>query len=1500
MGQIRNRTKYPLKVNPKPNDYFIGSDSEKNGNTINFSIASVIDTIKSTGEQNRILSGSITWVQNLQFQCSNIEYFLSGSLYTSPPTLLTLANGGALGRVDVIAVTTSSEVIVIQGTPSVTPVKPLLPNSTDYLEAITVEIAAGATVPTGAVKDLIWNENLGEPTEWTAIGTGDGVTIGYNLPAPFVPYSGTKVIRVLKSIAVNGAITFVNNTPVTFNGNDYIKIPFEKHEVFTDDILFEMQMFLGATAVSEKITITHPIFGFDNGMVNGFQDIVVPLFIFKTVPTSYDKMVISITNIPTSEVWIDGVERVSGVKIIPPFNAAGAVEGFGIAGYVPKWLNATTLTDSTIFQGGVNTGFNTNSPTTPIHVKATNPLIRLEKPAEIDWFVGNAVSDGFSIYPNADVSAFNIDSSSRTGLGTTSPTEKLEVVGNIKASGLVTASGFRIPLGTSAQFLKADGTVDSTAYAPLASPALTGNPTAPTPTLGDNDTSIATTAFVQAAFSSNIQDVIVDGVTTKAPSQNAVFDALALKANLSGATFTGAVIAPSFATPTGTAAQFLKANGTVDSNNYLTTSAAASTYVPYTGAISDVNLGEFGISQAGRIQLDLSPSTYTRAIGNIGWSDSDGTAEMMLKGGQAVLQLGQETFLRAVNKTGITTTKAAYQAVHITGAQGQRVKYDLAKADTIANATNTVGLIAEDILNNAEGFIKTGGVLPNINTTGSLQGETWADGDKLYLSATTAGAVTNIKPSTPERLNILGVVAYAHSSQGKIYVNVSKSLELDELNNVLITSPQQGDRLVYNSATSTWTNDSVPLFYNTGVQSFAGSSFPSSTTVTIGAAVGWIVDNETNPNSITKTKVVYGGAINIPVPTRTTGTASYVLLAKGVVTGGVGAGALIFQNTLPTSAQRKTAIYLCKIAHSDLTTITFVGDEPDFLLSPLQQFRDLAQVFNYVNTNVRVQPNGANLNLNLNAGSIFGDGINFTMDNTNPNTFNVAAVGTTPFKYRVQNGGTTGNVTVIDPTMYDVGGVITPVPNPAATSTNQYVFYVPAASGGGIRIQYGQNTYANLASAVGAIGKETFVTNPNFVRNAILIGVISVQKGATQLNNTTQANFFVTDIFGQLVGATAGTTTATMQSGYNNSVTPQIVTTTALGAITNRIGSAADTDTIYQVQNTAGTNTLQITGNGDINITDVNSNAGAAAVSALNIAQTWNTSGTPTAIKLNVTDTLSNAASLLLDVQKGGVSQFNVGKLATTVAATQQLQALGTLAVGTSATVGRANIVDTTLAGSGSLAASVLNLSQTWNTTGAPTAIKLNVTNTASGVGSKLFDLQVGGVSLNNVDKNGANTLKSILDGQKALDMQGMNGALFSVDDVMIGDIHSVNDISGMPLFVVNSDNRATVYGDLYVKSIAVTGFVTGTTPIYTVVSSLGLSAMFDYVATEAGGAQRSGVIRANWNTTSAVYNETASPDLGGSTAGITFTVTYSAGIVSLNSVITSGTWSIRVGARIL
>ena len=51
---------------------------------------------------------------------------------------------------------------------------------------------------------------------------------------------------------------------------------------------------------------------------------------------------------------------------------------------------------------------------------------------------------------------------------------------------------------------------------------------------------------------------------------------------------------------------------------------------------------------------------------------------------------------------------------------------------------------------------------------------------------------------------------------------------------------------------------------------------------------------------------------------------------------------------------------------------------------------------------------------------------------------------------------------------------------------------------------------------------------------------------------------------------------------------------------------------------------------------------GSSAVGALDISQTWNTTGTPSAIKLNVTNTASNGNSRLMDLQVGGVSQFRV------------------------------------------------------------------------------------------------------------------------------------------------------------------------------------------------------------------------------------------------------------------
>ena len=75
-----------------------------------------------------------------------------------------------------------------------------------------------------------------------------------------------------------------------------------------------------------------------------------------------------------------------------------------------------------------------------------------------------------------------------------------------------------------------------------------------------------------------------------------------------------------------------------------------------------------------------------------------------------------------------------------------------------------------------------------------------------------------------------------------------------------------------------------------------------------------------------------------------------------------------------------------------------------------------------------------------------------------------------------------------------------------------------------------------------------------------------------------------------------------------------------------------------------------------------------------------------------------------------------------------------------------------------------------------------------------------------------------------------------------------------------------------------------------------------DYYVVESGGATRLGTVMAAWNSagTSTTWTDTSTPDMNGSTEGIGFTVTATGGTVDFNSVVTSGTWTIKIAIRII
>ena len=237
------------------------------------------------------------------------------------------------------------------------------------------------------------------------------------------------------------------------------------------------------------------------------------------------------------------------------------------------------------------------------------------------------------------------------------------------------------------------------------------------------------------------------------------------------------------------------------------TQASLDAKVPYTGATGNVTLGEYQLT-AGQVTFDQTP-TGTAGVGVLRWNNTDGTLDLGLKGGAVTLQIGQEQVKRVVNGAGVNLTEAAYPVVRVSGAQGQRLQVVLAQANNDQNSATTLGIVTENINNNQEGFITTSGEVRDINTTGSLQGETWADGDVLYLSPTTAGRITNIKPVAPNHMVIVGYVEYAHQNNGKIFVKVDNGYELDELHNVKITSPLNNQALVFDSTDSVWKNESI-------------------------------------------------------------------------------------------------------------------------------------------------------------------------------------------------------------------------------------------------------------------------------------------------------------------------------------------------------------------------------------------------------------------------------------------------------------------------------------------------------------------------------------------------------------------------------------------------------------------------------------------------------------------------------------------------------------------
>lgn len=231
------------------------------------------------------------------------------------------------------------------------------------------------------------------------------------------------------------------------------------------------------------------------------------------------------------------------------------------------------------------------------------------------------------------------------------------------------------------------------------------------------------------------------------------------------------------------------------------------------------------IATSGRL---FFASGNTSPIGVMQWDDGEGTVTLGLKGGNTTIDLGQDNVIIVNNGTASSLTKG--QVVYVSGAQGQRPKVNLALATTDLTSARTLGIVNETITAGAEGFVTTFGVVRNIDTSA------FTAGSGLFLSATTPGALTMVRPVAPNHGVFVGWCLNSSVSAGRIFVEVQNGYELEEIHDVLITSPASGDILRYDSSNSTWKNTPLTSVAGaTGAIGATGATGPTGATGAIGA-----------------------------------------------------------------------------------------------------------------------------------------------------------------------------------------------------------------------------------------------------------------------------------------------------------------------------------------------------------------------------------------------------------------------------------------------------------------------------------------------------------------------------------------------------------------------------------------------------------------------------------------------------------------------------------------
>jgi hypothetical protein len=298
----------------------------------------------------------------------------------------------------------------------------------------------------------------------------------------------------------------------------------------------------------------------------------------------------------------------------------------------------------------------------------------------------------------------------------------------------------------------------------------------------------------------------------------------------------------------------------------------------------------------------------------------------------------------------------------------------------------------------------------------------------------------------------------------------------------------------------------------------------------------------------------------------------------------------------PTEADYRDNIYLGIIGHANLTNLINVFNTPIQIVSPINQHQDLTSAIGpFSIAGNRILNISGTLELEKTAGRSFFYGGNFHNDNKVPSNITTSDLSGSTLIYATGTNVLGPSGTTVDPNNYDPNGagVITPIPG-----FNQFVahriWHQPSSNL--IIFQYGQEYYANAATARDEFEFENYVVPSGLDETSYLVAILIAQDGVSNLDSATiipQGKFAGT-------GGGGGSVADTLQTAYDNSSSPEILTDATRGAVDFRVGSGSDSDNVVTFQQNSGTINAFVEGTGDAKFTNLTGTS-VTSNSAINV-----------------------------------------------------------------------------------------------------------------------------------------------------------------------------------------------------------------------------------------------------------------------------------------------------------